>query len=694
MHCKSVAIIFAGILMGGCQSFLHRSAAGGKVSAEENQLEPAIHLEFMDMTVHPQDDFYAFVNGNWNRHAEIPADRSRWGAFSELRKRTDSLLLDVLEREIKAQRFAEGSDQKKALDYFETFMDTVSRNRAGVRPLKSYLDKIDQIRDPSGITDYVAEVSPVMLAPFWRFGTGPHMKDSKRNTLYLSKGALGLPGKDYYLSEENYLKEIREKYVRHIARMLEFLPGYSSEKAGEEAQSVMKVETALARGILSKEERRRPEKRYNPRSMDDLSKEAPSVNWKSYFAAVGIETDSLILTQPNYLKVLDSLLTNMPMQELKAYLRWTLLRGNAGRLSEELGQANWEFYGKTLRGTPERRPIRERALDAVNGALGEAVGQIYTEHFFPPEAKTKAKELVGYLQQAYIKRIGKLTWMQAVTKEKAIEKVKSLLVKIGYPDNWKDYSAMKIKSKSEGGTYFENSLNASRWHFKRMVEKLYHPPDRTEWGMTPQTVNAYYNPSYNEIVFPAAILQPPFFNFHADAAVNFGGIGAVIGHEISHGFDDQGAKYDAEGNFKLWWTKKDFETFKKLGEKLAKQYDTIEVLPGLHINGTYTLGENIGDLGGVNSAFTALKMYWKDHGKPGRIDGFTPEQRYFISWAAIWRTKMRKEALEQQIETDPHSPGKVRAYQPLRNMDTFHEAFDIRQGDKMYLKPGARVKIW
>ncbi len=683
------------LLIFSCQSLSpEQTELPGKKHAMKEQKEPAIHLEYMDTTVRPQDDFYTFVNGNWNKTAKIPSDRSRWGAFSELRKRTDSMLLDMIDRELKAKRFAPDSDQQKALDYYETYIDTAKRSALGIKPLTPYLDKINSISGLRNLTKYVAEVAPVMSSPFWSFGVGPHMKDSRRNALYLSQGSLGLPGKDYYLSGEDYLKKIRSRYVAHIARMLRFLPGYSEEKAKREAQSVMEVETALARGILSKEERRRPEKRYNPRSMDDLHKEAPAVDWKKYFTTFNVETDSLILTQPDYLKTLDSVLTGFPVEKLKSYLRWTLLRGNAGRLSEEIAEANWEFYGKTLRGTPARRPLRERALDVTNGALGEALGQIYTEHFFPPAAKEKAKELVGYLQKAYIKRIQALDWMQPETKQKAIEKVKALTVKIGYPDKWKDYSAMHIRGKNEGGTYFENSLNAARWRFDQMLEKLHKAPDRTEWGMTPQTVNAYYNPSYNEIVFPAAILQPPFFNFDADAAVNFGGIGAVIGHEISHGFDDQGAKYDAEGNFHLWWTEKDFETFQKLGKKLAKQYDAIEVLPGVHINGTFTLGENIGDLGGVNSAFTALQMYWNDHGKPEKIDGFTPEQRYFISWAAVWRTKMREEALKQQVKTDPHSPGKIRAYQPLRNMDEFHQAFNIRPGDKMYLKAEKRVKIW
>ncbi len=653
-----------------------------------------LHLEYMDKSVRPQDDFYQFVNGNWNKKAKIPSDRSRWGAFSELRKRTDSAMIDLVEKYKDAGKFAVNSDEGKALEFYKAVLDTATRNAEGIKPLLPYLDQAEKVHSVASLTAYLDSLQPALTSPFLGIYIGPHMRNSRINALYLGAGSLGLPDRDYYVSDSPDMKKIREQYKAHIRRMWRFIPGTDEKEAAKSADNVLQVETALATAMLTKEERRKPENRYNPRTIVQLEKEVPGFAWKKYFEGLGIKTDSLILTQPKYLSAFRQILDQGNWEAVRDYLKWTLLRGSAGKLSEEIERANWEFYGKTLNGTPEQRPLKERALATTNAYLGEALGKIYVKEVFPPEAKQKAKELVGYLQKAYIRRIKALPWMQPETKEKAIEKVKALTVKIGYPDKWKDYSALHIIPVSQGGTYFKNSMQYNRWHFERQVKKLGKEPDRTEWGMSPQTVNAYYNPSYNEIVFPAAILQSPFFDFQADDAVNFGGIGAVIGHEISHGFDDQGAKYDAEGNFHLWWKKEDFETFNKLGKKLADQYSKIEVLPGVFINGEFTLGENIGDLGGVNAAFTALQMYWKDHGKPGEMDGFTPEQRYFISWASVWRTKIRPEALKQQIKTDPHSPGQVRAYQPIRNMEEFRRAFDIKPGDKMYLSPEESVKIW
>ncbi len=664
----------------------------GSDSTDTNEAYHAIPLQYMDTTVRPQDDFYMFVNGRWQKTAQIPPDRSRWGAFSELRKQTDANLLRLVKELSKSNRYAAGTDQRKALDYYATYVDTATRNEQGIRPLLPYLKKIKQVNSPAALVNYLIENEPYFSSPFVGVYVGPHMKHSDINVLYLGAGALGLPERDYYLSGDEDSRKKRAQYKQHIARMWKYIPGAGpGEKAAED---VMRIETQLARAMLSKEERRQPENRYNPRKVKELYAEAPSFDWKAYLQGLHLDTDSLILTQPRYLPALEQILRDNDWEAIRNYLRWTLLRSAAGRLSDDMARANWEFYGHTLYGVPQRRPLEERGLAAVNGSLGEALGRIYVEKYFPPEAKQKARELVSYLQKAYKERIGRLEWMSDETKKKAQEKVDKLLVKIGYPDKWKDYSDMDIKGPAQGGTYFHNALVSSAWHFEEMRRKLHRPVDRTEWHMNPQTVNAYYNPSNNEIVFPAAILQPPFFDPRADAAVNFGGIGAVIGHEISHGFDDQGAKYDAEGNFHMWWKPEDFENFKKLGDKLAAQYSAIEVLPGVHINGRFTLGENIGDLGGVFSAFTALNKYWADHGKPGPIDGFTPEQRYFISWAVVWRTKMRKEALLNQIKTDPHSPGMIRATQPLRNMEAFHRAFDIRQGDKIYLPPEQRVKIW
>ncbi len=663
-----------------------------KKTQQTGKEDAGLNLAYMDTTVRPQDDFYMFVNGNWQKKAKIPADRSRWGAFSELSKQTDSVLLSLVEKLASGNTYKKGTDQRKALDFYATIVDTAGRNALGIKPALEGFEKIKKVTSPGTLKDYMVQNEPYFSSPFFSFYVRPHMKQSNINVLYLTTGALGLPERDYYLNEDKDAREKRAAYLKHIERMWQYIPGQSDGKKA--AENIMKIETVLARNMLSKEERRKPENRYNPRKIQDLYAQVPGFDWKTYFQDLGIQTDSLILTQPHYLKAFDEILKQGDWEAIRDYLTWTYLRSVAGRLSEEISNANWEFYGKTLYGTPKRRPLKERALRTVNGYMGEALGKVYVDEKFPPEAKQKAKEMVDYLRKAYKKRISELSWMSEETKQKAKEKVDKLLVKIGYPDKWKDYSRALVKGPEEGGTYFENSKNLSKWHYDRMLAKLGKPVDRTEWGMSPQTVNAYYNPSNNEIVFPAAILQPPFFNFKADAAVNFGGIGAVIGHEISHGFDDQGAKFDPEGNFHMWWKKEDFENFNKLGEKLAEQYSKIEVLPGVFINGKFTLGENIGDLGGVNAAYTALQMYLKDKGNPGKISGFTPEQRYFISWATVWRTKMREEALKNQIKTDPHSPGRIRAYQPLRNMDEFHRAFQIKENDKMYLAPEERVKIW
>ncbi len=652
-----------------------------------------LNLKNMDKNIRPQDDFYGFVNGEWMKKTEIPADRSRWGSFDELRKKTDQNTLKILKEARESQQYKKGTDQRKAIDYFATIMDTVGRNKVGIKPLQTFLKKIDEIKDLTGVENYMIEVEPVLASPFFSIGVSADMKNSNINVLYVGPAGAGLPERDYYVADDQDSKKIRERYKAHIGKMLRFL-GKNDEEIERAQKNILEIETGLAKAKLTKEERRKPENTYNPMTVEQWQKLMPHFDVKKYLTNLGVHVEKLIITQPKYMKKVDKVLQNQSVDAIKDYLTWNTFRGAAGELSTEISDANWEFYGKTLDGQKKRKPLDERALSTVNWTIGEAVGKLYVDKMFPPEAKTKAKEMISYLQKAYQKRISELPWMSEETKKKAIHKVKSLQIKIGYPDKWKDYSALQIKAPEEGGTYFDNSMAVAKWNFDEDISKLNKPVDKTEWGMAPQIVNAYYNPMYNEIVFPAAILQPPFYDYRADEAVNYGGMGAVIGHEISHGFDDQGAKFNAEGNFENWWTEKDFEQFNTLVKKLAEQYDKIEVLPGVFVNGTFTSGENIGDLGGVNAALTALRLYYSDHQKPGKIQGFTPEQRFFMSWATIWRTKSREEALKKQIKTDPHAPGKVRAVQPLRNIDAFYKAFDIKKGDKMYMQPDERVKIW
>ncbi|WP_461534388.1 M13 family metallopeptidase [Sinomicrobium sp.] len=666
---------------------------GNKEETAAVEKVPGINLQFMDTSVAAKDDFFRFVNGKWLDKAEIPADKTSWGSFLELREKTNNDALAVLKEATEDSAIDPASDQAKAVYLYETIMDTASRNAAGVAPVLPVLEKIGAISSLEELQAFLQESEPYGGAGFFGVGVRADAKDSNKNVAYLGAGALGLPDRDYYVSDDADSKDKREKYKAHIARMLQFVD-YDAEKAEELAARILAFETRMARPRLDKVERRNPDKRYNPTAVSELAKIAPAVDWKGYLSSLGVAVDTVIIADVAYFKELPELLDEKNIEDWKAYLSWTALNHAAGTLSEEIETADWEFYSKTLKGAKEQEPRDKRALQTINGTVGEALGKLYVAKKFPPEAKAQAQEMIGNVIKAFEARIQALPWMDEATKAKAVEKLEKTTIKIGYPDKWRDYSALQIKSPAEGGSYFDNVKQLRHWRFKEDIAKLGKPVDKSEWYMAPQIVNAYFNPSYNEIVFPAAILQPPFFNFTADAAVNYGGIGAVIGHEISHSFDDQGAKYDADGNLSNWWTDEDLKQFQKLGGDLADQYSAIEVLPEVFINGKFTLGENIGDLGGVNAAYDGLQLYLKEHGDPGLIDGFTPEQRFFISWATVWRTKIRDEALKNQIKTDPHSPGQYRATQPLLNIDAFYQAFDIQEGDDMYLEPEKRVKIW
>ena len=661
---------------------------------------PGINLDYMDPNTKPNDDFFKYVNGKWLENTEIPDDRSRWGSFDELRQMTDEDALGILKsamgqnKDLEKITVAPGSDQEKAVFLFQTIMDTISRNKQGISPVKPYLAKIEAINNVKDLQDYLIEMEPQGGAGFFGFYVYADAKDSNKNVGYLGTGGLGLPDRDYYVKDDADSKEKREKYIEHITRMLQFL-GDTPENAAKQAKQILAFETSLAQPRLDKVELRDDRKTYNPMAISELQKLTPAIDWNAYFKGIGVKSiDTVIVSQPKYMKALNGILQKGNVDNWKAYLRWSAFNDAAGMLSTEIEKANWDFYSKTLGGAKKQRPLEERALGTLNWTIGEALGKLYVEKMFPAEAKVKAEKMIKNVILAFEGRINNLDWMSAETKQKAIEKLKATKVKIAYPDQWKDYSALKVKSVAEGGTYLTNMLNASKWNFQEDLDKLGQPVDKTEWGMAPQIVNAYFNPSYNEIVFPAAILQPPFYNYTADDAVNYGGIGAVIGHEISHSFDDSGARYDKDGNLNNWWTDEDLNQFEALGKALADQYSAIEVLPDTKINGAFTLGENIGDLGGVLAAYDAMQMSFKENGRPENIDGFTPEQRFFMSWATVWRTKMRDDALKNRIKTDPHSPGMTRAVQPLLNVDAFYKAFNINEGDKMYIAPEDRVRIW
>jgi predicted metalloendopeptidase len=660
----------------------------------QSKQEPGISISNMDLKVKPSDDFYRFVNGSWLDKTEIPADKTSWGSFNELRQKTDKDALEILAEAAKNPMYKSNTDQGKAINLYKTIMDTVGRNKQGLSPLKPYLAKINAVKNVKDLEALLIEMDPIGGIGFFGIGIGADAKNSNRNVINLGPGSLGLPDRDYYVSDDKDSKEKRDKYVLHVTKMLELL-GEKPLKAKEDAEKILALETSMSKPRFDRVERRDRRKSYNPMTVSDLQKLTPSIDWKNYLTKVGlVKADSLIVSQPKYMTALETVFKENKVEDWKAYMRWTLLNRSSSRLSTAIETANWEFYGKTLTGAIKQRPRDESALQVINAATGEALGKLYVEKKFPAEAKAKAEKMIKNIFLAFENRINNLPWMSAETRVSAIAKLHKSQIKIGYPDKWKDYSALTLKSPEEGGTYFENSKNLSLWRTKEDIDKLYKPVDKTEWGMSPQTVNAYYNPSYNEIVFPAAILQPPFYNYQADEAVNYGGIGAVIGHEISHGFDDSGARYDADGNLNDWWTSDDQKQFAALTGALADQYSALQPLPGTFVDGKFTLGENIGDLGGINAAYDGLQLYLKENGNPGLIDGYTPEQRFFISWSTVWRTKMRDESIKNLVKTDPHSPGMYRGYVPLLNVDSFYAAFNIKVGDGMYVTPDKRVKIW
>lgn len=666
----------------------------GTAMQAQNSPKPGIDLNDMDLKVRPGDDFYRFVNGSWLDKTQIPSDKTSWGTTAEIYENTNKDVAKILKEATVNGKYASTTPEGKAINLYTSVMDTVMRNKQGINPIKTYLAKIDAVKNIQDLQKLIVEMEPIGGIGFFGIYFGADDKDSNKNSVNLVPGKLGLPDRDYYVADDKESKDKRDKYVAHITRMLGFLDA-NTKANGEAAKKILALETAMSAPRLDRVERRDSRKQYNPMDLAELQKLTPAINWNAYFTDLGITNlNTVIVSQPRYMAALQNILTEKNIAAWKAYMRWNLLNRTAGQLSDVVAEANFDFYGKTLNGIQKRRPLDERALQTVNGAIGEALGKLYVEKMFPAEAKIKAESMIKNIIAAYKTRIENLSWMSAATKIKAQEKIDKMIIKVGYPDHWKDYSKLQIVATAEGGSYFENSNNISRWNFSKQIEKLNKPVDKTEWFMAPQTVNAYYNPSYNEIVFPAAILQAPMYDYRVDEALNYGAIGAVIGHEISHGFDDSGARYDAEGNLVDWWTVDDLKKFTELGEALADQYSALEPYPGVHVDGKFTLGENIGDLGGVNAAYDGLQLYLKSVKTPELIDGYTPEQRFFISWARAWRSKTREEYTKTQVKTDPHSPNEYRGYVPLQNVDAFYKAFNIKKGDKLYLDPEKRVKIW
>ena len=662
--------------------------ATSKPATDENA--KPIDPSNMDPSVKPADDFFFYANGGWIKRTEIPPEYSRWGSFNQLIEHNNDALHAIAEKAAKAK--SNDPDGKKVGDYYASGMDEKTVEAMRTKPLQDELGKVDNMKDRQDVLKEIAHLHLIGVGAFFNFGSGQDDKDSTREIAQAAQGGLGMPDRDYYTKDDDASKKLRDAYVAHVTKMLTLL-GESVEKAGADAKKILALETSLAQASRTRVELRDPQKNYNKMTQAELQTLTPDWNWGDYFKEIGLTVPGDIdVHQPDFFKAVNTAFTSTSIDDWKTYLRWHLIHGAASALSSDFVNEDFNFKEKTLRGTQQIKPRWKRVILSEDGAIGEALGKLYVAEYFPPEAKARALELINNLKEALADRIKTLEWMDEPTKKAALEKLAAFQVKIGYPEKWRDYSTLMV----DRGPFVLNELRAENFESKRELNKIGKPVDRTEWGMTPPTVNAYYNPKMNEIVFPAGILQPPFFYANADDAVNYGGIGAVIGHEMTHGFDDQGRQYDKVGNLTDWWSPQSAEEFKKRSGAVVQQYSEYEPLPGLHVNGELTQGENIADIGGVKLAYAALQKALDKHpeDRDKKIDGFTPEQRFFLSFATIWKSKQRDEDLKLRLNTDPHSPARYRVNGPLSDLPEFAKAFNIPDGTSMVRAADKRVNIW
>ncbi len=689
---KNYAFFFRLFILVAASALFSCNNANDKTSKStksDSDVTPALNLSYIDSTVNPGDDFYQFANGGWLKTTKIPDDKTRWSEFGVLGEKNNERILSIINEISKDSNVKKGSNTYKIKEFYNTGMDTAKIDKLGVAPLAELFAKIDGMNTLEDVQNVSAYLQTMYIPTFFTIYAAPDQKNSSINIANLYQGGLGLPNKEYYLSEKEQMKKLREAYVKHVAKMFTLL-GDDEATANKNAKTVMAVETEFAKASFSMLQLRDADLNYNKMTVSELAKLSPNLDWANYFKTMGYANiESINIGQKPFVKELSSILKNTKVEDWKTVFRWDLINNMASYLSSNFEKANFEFYAKTMSGQKQMSPRWKRVLGVTSTVLGEAIGEIYVKKYFPPEAKKKMLTLVANLREALAERIAKLTWMGDSTKKEAKAKLDAFTVKVGYPDEWKDYSNLKVGTES----YAANALNAMKFMYKFNMDKLGKPVDKKEWGMTPQTVNAYYSPSKNEIVFPAAILQPPFFNLHADDAVNYGGIGVVIGHEMSHGFDDQGSKYDKDGNLRNWWTKADRAKYEEQTQKLVNHFDGFVAIDSLHVNGKLTLGENIGDFGGLTISYEALKIAKKgDLSK--KIDGYTLSQRFFLSYATIWRNKIRDEALKRRIKEDVHSPGKFRVNGGVFNIPEFYEAFNIKKTDKLYRSVEQRPVIW
>ncbi|WP_417450020.1 M13 family metallopeptidase [Kordiimonas sp.] len=655
--------------------------------------KPELGTWGVDMTaqktdVKPGDNFFEYMNGQWLDTFELPADRTNYGAFTVLAERSRDRVKTIID-EVSTGDYPAGSVEQKIGDYYASYMDVDAVNARGIEPLRPTLDAIAGIATVADLTKAFGREGLDGSASPVTGGLGIDRENPDRYILNIGLGGMGLPDRDYYLEDNERFNAIRDAYKAHIAEMLTFA---GAEDAAAKADAILTLETKLAEKQWPRAERRDRDKNFNPTTMDELKANYPGFDWDAYFSAGGVEgVEKFNVSGPQPLKDAIALVNEIPVDDWKAYLAYHTISNHAAVLSAEIDEANFNFYGKTLRGQPEQQDRWKRGVARVGAldALGEAIGQVYVKRHFPPEAKEEMVKLVANLRAALGQRIDSLDWMSEETKAEAHKKLASFNPKIGYPNKWKDLSDIDIKE----GDLFSNAKSVSDYNYRDTLDRLTRKTDKDEWFMTPQTVNAYYNPQFNEIVFPAAILQPPFFDLAADPAVNYGGIGAVIGHEMGHGFDDQGSKSDADGIQRNWWTDADRAAFEERTTKLGHQYNGYEAVPGHNVDGTFTMGENIGDLGGLAMAYHAYKLSLGGEEAPV-IDGLTGDQRFFMAWAQVWKRKYREEELISRLKSDPHSPAEFRVNGIVRNMDEWYEAFDVKEGDALYLPPEQRVHIW
>ena len=669
-----------------CLSLVVACGNSNKEEAPKVFTEKGLELSAMDTSLRPGDDFYNYVSGSWMKTAKIPADKPAWGSFYMLMEKTDEQCLSILD-DLLQKEYPKGSEGEKIQTLYKEYISWDKRNADGLKPLELYFQKIDAIHSLNDLQNYLQEMTSKRANHICPIGVYADMKNSKMNAVYLGNFALGL-GKDYYQKENPSNTEALAKYQDYVADIFKVLKDPLPQ---EKAKQIVAFEKNIAKYMLTSEEENNPNLSYNPVTTKELSTLVKNLNLPELLEKVGVHTDGVILTEIGLYKHYDTFINEKNLPLIKDYLKYKLVTLNSNFLTQELNDLTFNFYNKYLMGQQEQRPMNKRALELINGILGEAFGKLYVEKYFPEKAKDQMLTLIDYLKKSFAQHIKNVTWMGDTTKEKAMEKLHKFSVKVGYPDKWEDYSKLTMNPEV---SLFENITQVGEWAFQKALDKVGKEVDKTKWVLPPQTVNAYYDPTSNEIVFPAGILQPPFFSFEADPAVNFGGIGGVIGHEMTHGFDVSGAEFDANGNLQNWWEPADKENFQKATEALAKQYDQYEPVKGIFVNGTMTNVENIADLGGVNIAFDALQMYLKDHGSVGKISGFTQEQRFFLAWASVWRTLSTDQYITNQVKVDPHSPDYLRAFAPLTNVDAWYKAFDVKEGDKLYRKPEDRVKIW